>query len=192
MPALGRPTSPASAISFSRSQTQRSSPGQPLVDLRGARLVEVLKWALPKPPSPPRSSVDALAGRVHVGEHRFLVVGEDLGADGTLMTTSCGACAGAVRAGAVAALGRAEMLGVAEIDQRIEVVFGDEDDVAALAAVAAVRAAELDELLPPERDHAVAAVAGAQVDLGLVEKFHDGVIQKQKRGPACTDPRPDA
>jgi endonuclease/exonuclease/phosphatase family metal-dependent hydrolase len=40
------------------------------------------------------------------------------------------------------------------------------------AAVAAVRAAELDELLAPERDGAGAAVAGADVDLGLVEELH--------------------
>ena len=81
------------------------------------------------------------------------------------------------------------MLGVAEVDQGVEVVFGDEDDVAALAAVAAVRAAELDEFLPPERDHAVAAVAGAEVDLGLVEKLHDCGHQKRNGGRRCTGPR---
>jgi len=77
--------------------------------------------------------------------------------------------------GPVAALRRAEVLGVAKVDQGIEVVFGDEDDVAALAAVAAIRAAELDEFLTPECDHAVAAVAGAEVDLGLVKEFHDSI-----------------
>src|SRR4029077_732954 len=46
------------------------------------------------------------------------------------------------------------------------------DHVAALAAVAAVRPAILDELLAPERHAAVAAVAGADVDLGFVEEFH--------------------
>ena len=48
-----------------------------------------------------------------------------------------------------------------------------DDHVAAAAAVAAVRPAELDELLAPERDAAVAAVAGADVDLGFIKKFHD-------------------
>ncbi len=81
---------------------------------------------------------------------------------GTWMQHVVGAGAGAVRAGAVAALAGAEMLGVAEVDQRVEVLHRLEHDVAAAAAVAAVRAAELDELLAPERDHAVAAVAGAQ------------------------------
>ena len=42
LPALGRPTSPTSASSFSRSQTYISSPGQPVPCWRGARLVEVL------------------------------------------------------------------------------------------------------------------------------------------------------
>jgi hypothetical protein len=40
------------------------------------------------------------------------------------------------------------------------------------AAVAAIRAAELDELLAPEGDDAVAAVAGTAIDLGLVEELH--------------------
>src|SRR5262249_17003359 len=47
------------------------------------------------------------------------------------------------------------------------------DYVAALAAVAAVRAAELDEFLAPERHAAVPAVAGADIHLGFVEEFHD-------------------
>ena len=45
-------------------------------------------------------------------------------------------------------------------------------DVAAAAAIAAGGPAELDELLAPERNAAVAAVAGADIDLGLVEEFH--------------------
>jgi hypothetical protein len=66
------------------------------------------------------------------------------------------------------------MLGIAEVDKGVEVVFSDENDVTALAAIPAIRATELDELLAPERDHAIPAVAGAEIDLGLVEKFHDG------------------
>ena len=80
--------------------------------------------------------------------------------------------AGAVLAHAVAALLRLEMLLVAVVEKRIEVRHAFDDDVAAFAAVAAVRAAELDELLPPEADGAVAAVAGAHIDLGLVEELH--------------------
>ena len=65
-----------------------------------------------------------------------------------------------------------EMLLVAVVDERVEPVDAFDQDVAAAAAVAAVRPAELDELLAPERDAARPAVAGADVDLGLVEEFH--------------------
>ena len=54
---------------------------------------------------------------------------------------------------------RTEMLGVAEVDQRVEAGNRLEHDVAALAAVAAVRAAIFDELLAPEADRAGAAGA---------------------------------
>ena len=43
---------------------------------------------------------------------------------------------------------------------------------AAVPAVAAVRTSELDELLAAERDAAVPAVAGADVHLGFIKKFH--------------------
>ncbi len=65
-----------------------------------------------------------------------------------------------------------EMLLVAIVDQRVEAVDGLHPDIAAAAAIAAVRSAELDEFLAPERHRAGAAVAGADIDFGLVEKFH--------------------
>ena len=57
-------------------------------------------------------------------------------------------------------------------------------DVAAAAAVAAARAAEFDELLAPERDAAVAAGAGRDIDLGFVEEFH-GVSIYRGSWPIC-------
>src|SRR5690606_4517269 len=80
--------------------------------------------------------------------------------------------AGPVRPGAALAAGRAEMLGVAEVDQRIEARHGLEDDVAALAALAAVRPAILDELLTPEADCARPPRSGAYENLCLVEEVH--------------------
>src|SRR3546814_1280686 len=68
------------------------------------------------------------------------------------------------------------MLGVAEVDQRVEAGDGFEDDVAALAAVAAVGAAIFDIFLAPERHGAGAAVAGLDEDLGLVEEMHGGAF----------------
>src|SRR5262249_44697838 len=80
--------------------------------------------------------------------------------------------AGALLAHAVLAASRLEMLAVAVVDERIEAGHGLRHHVAAAAAVAAPRAAELDEFLAPERDAAVAAVARLNVDLCLVDKFH--------------------
>ena len=129
---------------------------------------------------------DALAGLIEVDQEGLLVLGDDLGTDGDLDDDVRGAGARAVAAGAVAAFWRAEVLGVAEVDQGVEVVGGDEDDVPAAAAIAAVGAAELHELLTAEGDGSVAAVAGADVDLGLVEELH-GLGSKEK-GPARADP----
>jgi hypothetical protein len=80
--------------------------------------------------------------------------------------------AGAVAAHAVAAGLGLEMLLVAVVDQRVEAVDGFHPDIAAAAAIAAVRPAELDIFLAPERYAAGATVAGADIDLGLIEEFH--------------------
>ena len=82
----------------------------------------------------------------------------------------------AVLAHTAAAVLGLEMLLVAVIDQRVETLDRQRDHVAALAAVAAARAAELDEFLAPERDAAVSAVAGADENLGFIEEFHGLVL----------------
>ena len=129
-------------------------PARPGLARRGARLVEVLKWALPKPPLPPLREHDALADLGQVGDQRLVVLVEDLRADRHLQDrrrrpwrrSGCGPCR-------AAGLGL-EMLLVAVVDQRVETVDRFDHDVAAASAVAAVRAAELDEFLAPERDAA--------------------------------------
>ena len=60
--------------------------------------------------------------------------------------------AGAIPAHPVHAGLGLEMLLVAKVDQRVETVGAFDHDVAAAPAVAAVRTAELDEFLAPERD----------------------------------------
>ena len=90
---------------------------------------------------------------------------------------------GLVRAGAVAAFFGAEMLGIAEIDQGIEVFHGLENDIAAFAAIAAIRATELDELLAAERDDAIPAIAGFEIDFRLIKKFH-GALNEKRPGSA--------
>src|SRR6185503_1439288 len=104
---------------------------------------------------------DALARLREVRQQGSLfVVGEDLRPDGNLDDQVIAAGAGAVGAGAALAARSAEMLGVAEVDERVEVRHRLEHDVAALAAIAAVGPAELDELLAPEADRPRAAGAG--------------------------------
>jgi hypothetical protein len=58
------------------------------------------------------------------------------------------------------------------VDERVEAFDRLGDHIAALAAVAAVGAAKLDKFLAPERHAAVTSVAGADIDLGLIEEFH--------------------
>ena len=114
----------------------------------------------------------ALADLGEIGEQGLVVLVEHLGADRDLQDHVGRGRARAVRAHAVAAGLGLEVLLVAVVDQRVEAVDAFDDDVAAASAVAAIRPAELDEFLAPERDAAGAAVAGADVDLGLVEKLH--------------------
>src|SRR5690606_5448169 len=59
----------------------------------------------------------------------------------------------------LAALG-SELLLVAEVDQGVEVLVGDQVHAAAIATVATVRPTQRNELLAPETHAAVAAVAG--------------------------------
>ena len=74
------------------------------------------------------------------------------------------------------------MLGVAEVDQGVQALDRLEDDVAALAAVAAVGAAIFDIFLAPEADRARPAGAGADEDLGLVEEMHGPALSARRTG----------
>ena len=114
----------------------------------------------------------ALADFGEIGEQRLAVFFIDLRADRHLQHDVLAVGAVAVLAHAVAAALRLEVLLVAVVDQCVEAVDGLDHDVAAAAAIAAVRPAELDELLAPERHAAVPARAGRDIDLGFVEEFH--------------------
>jgi len=60
------------------------------------------------------------------------------------------------------------------LDERADTRVGDQHDVAAAAAVAAVRAAPRPVLLPVEGGHAVAAAAGGHLNGGLVDEHAGG------------------
>jgi hypothetical protein len=65
------------------------------------------------------------------------------------------------------------MLLIAEIDQRIEIGDAFGPDIAAAPTIAAIRPAEFDEFFTPEGHAAIPAIAGADVDFGLIEEFHE-------------------
>src|SRR6185312_9396293 len=98
----------------------------------------------------------------------FAILVEHLGADRYLEHDRLAIGAMAVLAHAIGALLRLEMLLVAVVDQRVQPGHAFEHDVAAAAAIAARGPAELDELLAAERHAAIAAVAGADIDLCFV------------------------
>src|SRR5258708_31160619 len=123
----------------------------------------------------------SLAEFGEIVDQGFAVLVENLGADGNLEHDRLAVGAMAVLAHAVGALGCLEVLLIAIIDQGVEPVGDLDNDVAASAAIAAARSAELDILLAPKRHAAVAAVAGADIDLGFIEKFH-GVSVSQGCG----------
>jgi hypothetical protein len=113
-----------------------------------------------------------LSGGGQVGQHVFLVLAEDLGADGYAQHHVIAAATGAVAPRAVLAGITFEMLLIAEIDQGVEIGDTFDDHVAALAAITAVGAAIFDEFLAPEAAGSRAAVATRQEEFGLIEKLH--------------------
>ena len=126
----------------------------------------------------------ALAADAALGDQQAIaVVGEvaddlvgldvdDLGADGYADGDVLAGLAEGLAAHAVLAALGAELALVAEVDQRVEVLVRLQPHAAAIAAVAAIRPAERNELLAPEADAAVAAVAGDDQDLGFIYEFH--------------------
>ena len=96
--------------------------------------------------------------------------GADDGAHRHLDDDVLAALAAAEHGGAVLAVFRHVLALEAEIHQRVHVVVRQQDDAAAVAAVAAVRAAVLNKLLAMEGNRAVAAAAGLRGDFYLIDK----------------------
>src|ERR1051326_3729178 len=115
---------------------------------------------------------DLLAWLGEIGKQRLAVLLVNLRAGRNFENRVGAVGAVTILAHAGAAVLSKKVLLVAVVDQRVEPVDRDGDHVAAFAAVAAVRAAVLDELFAPERHAAVTAVAGANIDFGFVEEFH--------------------
>ena len=129
--------------------------------------VGVAKSAVASPGNSP-----ALADPCEIGHDGHAIGFENLRAWRHLQHGIIAIGPGAVLSHALAAILRLEVLPVAVVDERVEIIHALHPDVAALAAIAAVGSAELDVLLAPEADAPVTAVAGLHVDLRLVEKLH--------------------
>src|SRR6516225_5274045 len=74
-----------------------------------------------------------------------------------------------------------EVLLIAIVDQRIEAVHAFRHHIAAAPTIPAIGPAELDKFFAPERHATGPAIAGADVDLGLVEEFHAADITRAPR-----------
>src|SRR5713101_4535721 len=124
----------------------------------------------------------AIANLGDIGEERFIVFVENLGALRHLEHDVGSSRTGTVLAHAVAAGLRLEMLLIAIIDQGIQPIDAFSDYIAASATIAAVRTAELDELLAPKRDATRPAVARPDVHLGLIEELHGRSSRNRSTG----------
>ena len=154
-----------------------------LGERRGATLVRQ-ELGVAAPAAPTRGGEPTVAVADQLGEHLAGVEVVHDGALGHLDLERLATPAVEVLALAVHAVLGATVRMVAEREQRRHVVVGDQPDVAALAAVAAVRAAVHDRTLAPERDAARAAVAATHVELALVDELGLGHVGRAYRGGA--------
>ena len=112
----------------------------------------------------------ALTGLVHVGHQTAVRNQPHRRAHRHLDDKLFGALAAAQGRRAVFAVIRRILALITEIHQRVHIRIGQQHDVAAVSAVAAVRAAVLHKLFAMERDRAIAAVSGLGGDFNLIDK----------------------
>src|SRR5690606_14104611 len=116
---------------------------------------------------------EAGAGAHEVGEDPAVAVEHD-GAVGDLQDEVAAVGTVAVAAGALGTVGRLGVLVEVEVEQGMDVAVDFEDDVATVASVTAVGAAERLELLAVDGGAAVAALAGADVQHHPVDEAGHG------------------
>ena len=185
LPAFGKPTSAASASSLRCSSMSSSSPGRP--DLREAR-------HLPRRRDEARVAASALAAlrehdpRISMREigDQVAVVGEDLRADRDAELDVAAVRAVLARAASVLPAPGLDQPAPPQGREIAQRRVGDQDDVAAAAAVAAVRPALGHVLLAAEATVAVAALAGLDANPGpVVEHWRQGWLAPVTRYAAA-------
>ncbi len=131
-----------------------------------------LEGGVAAPTVPALAERHALANFRKIRDQRFVIILENLRADGNLEDNIRRCGAGPVLPHAMAAAFCLEMLLIAIIDQGIEAFNTFNNDAAAPPAIAAIRAAELNEFFTPEAQRTGAAVAGTKIYFCLIEKLH--------------------
>ena len=114
----------------------------------------------------------ALSDFGEVSQYLFAIFGEYLRTYWHLDHKIWRACARAILAHALPAPLGLEMLGIAEINQRIERMHRFEHDIAAPAAITTIGTTIFNIFLTPETDGPRAASAGLKIYLGLIEEMH--------------------
>ena len=108
----------------------------------------------------------------HVGEDGFAVLIQNLGADRHAQHDILAFVTVAIAPHAMQADFGLEMLFEAVINQRVEAIDALNDYIATFAAITTIGSAKGDILFAPEGNATRSTVAGADIDLGLVKKFH--------------------
>ena len=111
-----------------------------------------------------------------VAEHLGAVLINDRGAHGYPKNEVLAALAGTVAAAAGLAILGAITAHKTVVDHGVEVFVGFQDDTTAITAIAAIRAAPRNILLPAEAQAAVATVARKHLDACFIYKFHGSAV----------------
>ena len=182
---------PTSATSFSSRRKRRSSPGSPFSAMRGAWLVGERKTQLPRPPRPPGAHEHLLAGFGQIGQQLTGISIVDHGADRDADQEVRPLRTGLILAAPVLAVGRAKVDLLVEKEQGVDLVIGDDVDVAALPTIAAAGPAPGHVGLAPEGHHPVAAVAGFDIDRRFIYQHAAlSTIHPEMKNAKRKEPRP--
>ncbi len=134
-----------------------------------------------KPAAPAFGKHDFLIRMGEIREQRLAILIINLRTDWHFEHHILGAFTVTLLAHAMPAACAFEMLLKAIIDERIEPRYRLHDNACTTTAIAAIRPALGNKLLPPEADTAFPAIAGLHVDFCFINKFHNKLIGALRR-----------
>src|SRR5690554_6805933 len=143
---------------------------------------------VPKTAIPTACQLNPLAQFGHIGDHRFLILVQNFGADGDAQNNIVAVFTRALPAHAGLTVTGKEMLLIAKVDQRVEAVNHLDKDRAAIATITTVGTAIFDMLFTAKADTPSPAAAGADIDLGQIEKLHGKIPVWAVRVPCVFAP----